>query len=305
MGEIKKQYLIAAVCAAVILCIAVTKCRSHSPEGSDEKGEQQTSAGQTASEQEPVFHAEEWSNAPAYTDSTQLEAYLQQCYDKGMEEIHVISSIQPPGSGMFSCSTGMLSTYCISWKVGYVYYTAYTVEYAMGSKIINAVKSEDMTTLSDTELKVYVKAMDFIEELPAEMSLLDKETAIHDFICKNTVYYSEESSTAAADFRTAEGVLMNGRGNCMGYSDAFLLLCGLAGIEVQTDSSNEMCHMWNVVELDGKYYLVDVTWDDQDNGTFTHQYLNAGRDRMDAYTIHEDSVSEMIVRYSDEHYRGG
>ncbi len=52
---------------------------------------------------------------------------------------------------------------------------------------------------------------------------------------------------------------------CEGYSKAFQYLCDLGGIEcytvtgeMSTGGSREG-HMWNIVRLDGKYYLVDVT----------------------------------------------
>lgn len=60
---------------------------------------------------------------------------------------------------------------------------------------------------------------------------------------------------------------------CQGYADAYLLLCQRAGLpcvvvsgearenKVFTGAAN---HMWNAIKLDGKWYAVDVTWDDCD-----------------------------------------
>lgn len=50
---------------------------------------------------------------------------------------------------------------------------------------------------------------------------------------------------------------------CAGYAHAFQYLCGLGGIECHyvTGSVNEL-HAWNIVELDGKSYLVDLTFCD-------------------------------------------
>lgn len=55
---------------------------------------------------------------------------------------------------------------------------------------------------------------------------------------------------------------------CEGYARAFKVLCDAVGIQcVLTDgitSSNEP-HMWNYVEVGGKWYGVDVTWNDPPN----------------------------------------
>lgn len=304
--ELSDRGRIAAIlCAAAVLCIGIARCRKEPDIGNDRIGA--GSAVQSAAEDD--FDAINWNSAKTFTDSASLEAYLQQCYNEGMQEIKVISVDKPPGSGMFHGSTGMLRTSVRSWTVGNssfgrVYYAVYNVQYAMGTRILDAAASGDTTGLTDQELKVYAKAKEFVGSLSPGLSDYNKEKAIHDHICKLTTYYSDETTGSEAYFRTAEGVLMYGYANCMGYSDAFVLLCGLAGLEVETDISNEISHMWNVITLDGNKYLVDVTWDDMEGDKYNYQYFNAGRDRMDAYCIEEGSLSEEIVAYSDKFYGG-
>lgn len=47
---------------------------------------------------------------------------------------------------------------------------------------------------------------------------------------------------------------------CEGYSKAFQYLCELSGIECYSVTGNAGGdHMWNIVKLDGTYYLVDLT----------------------------------------------
>ena len=74
---------------------------------------------------------------------------------------------------------------------------------------------------------------------------------------------------------------------CQGYADAYLLLCQRAGLpcvvvsgeadagKVFTGAAN---HMWNAIKLDGKWYAVDVTWDDCDMtySNKTHPELISG-----------------------------
>lgn len=88
---------------------------------------------------------------------------------------------------------------------------------------------------------------------------------IHDYLCENVIYvlngeYAHEPY----------GALVEGEAVCEGYAKAFKLLCDKYDIpcaliigEGITDSGSEP-HMWNYVQMqDGKWYGVDVTWDDQ------------------------------------------
>lgn len=58
---------------------------------------------------------------------------------------------------------------------------------------------------------------------------------------------------------------------CQGYADAYLLLCQKVGLPCvvvigegadEGDFKGQSNHMWNAVRLNGKWYAVDVTWDD-------------------------------------------
>ncbi len=63
----------------------------------------------------------------------------------------------------------------------------------------------------------------------------------------------------------AYGCLVDGQAKCEGYAKAFLYVCRRAGINamnVPGKIGRDENHVWNVAEMDGKYYNVDVTWDD-------------------------------------------
>ena len=61
---------------------------------------------------------------------------------------------------------------------------------------------------------------------------------------------------------TAFGCLVLGRSVCQGYAEAYQYLLDLAGIDSYLCSSDALNHVWNIVEIDGEIYHVDVTWDD-------------------------------------------
>ena len=103
----------------------------------------------------------------------------------------------------------------------------------------------------------------------------EKEVLIHDLLCKNVIYDSEEDVYEPASIYTAYGALVNGLAVCEGYARAFKLLCYYAGRDciLVTGDSKGVGHMWNMVQLEGNWYHVDVTWDDLRSEPH-HTYLN-------------------------------
>lgn len=95
-----------------------------------------------------------------------------------------------------------------------------------------------------------------------------KSKAIHDYLIEITTYTTAERF----DIYTAFGPLVQGNAVCQGYGKAYQVLAqkmGLSCLYVK-GVSREQNHGWNLVQLDGAYYHLDVTWDDIENEEFTH-----------------------------------
>lgn len=114
-----------------------------------------------------------------------------------------------------------------------------------------------------------------IEKTSEAETPFEKEVIIHDELCKRVVYDSEFKGGEESDIYSAYGVLVFGHAVCEGYARSFKLLCKYAGIEciLVTGYSKGVGHMWNMVNLDGNWYHVDVTWDDLRKEPL-HTYLN-------------------------------
>ncbi len=114
--------------------------------------------------------------------------------------------------------------------------------------------------------KLQTKTDEILSHIGKDYSTLDKVIYLHDYITShneydiNGVYEDVEN----IDFHSfdAYGCLVNNLSVCQGMSDAFYLLCTKLEIEVYMCNSYDMCHAWNVVNIDGKYYHLDITWDD-------------------------------------------
>ena len=98
---------------------------------------------------------------------------------------------------------------------------------------------------------------DFINKnLNLSMSNYDKIKAFHDFIINNTIYDEENKFESY----TAYNLITSGLSICGGYSDIMAIYLNKLGINNYKITSKN--HIWNLVELDGTWYHLDVTWDD-------------------------------------------
>lgn len=61
---------------------------------------------------------------------------------------------------------------------------------------------------------------------------------------------------------TIYGVFKKRIAVCQGYALAYKYLLNQCGITCYMVTSDNINHAWNLIELNGKYYQVDVTWDD-------------------------------------------
>ena len=92
----------------------------------------------------------------------------------------------------------------------------------------------------------------------------------HQFLCSTADYDFEYLDRFDPEFpeyvkHNIVGTLLDGSCVCQGYSESFKMLCNIYKIPcicVQGEA-NGGGHEWNAVLMDdGKWYLIDVTWDD-------------------------------------------
>lgn len=91
----------------------------------------------------------------------------------------------------------------------------------------------------------------------------------HDLIIEAIDYlYVNGSPSPTKSAHSIGGVFTGDGAVCEGYAKAFQYMLDLAGIRniYITGMADGGGHAWNAVEIGDKYYLVDVTWDDKNNG---------------------------------------
>ena len=104
-------------------------------------------------------------------------------------------------------------------------------------------------------------------------SSYDKLKAIHDYIIDHVEYdYDNYKNDAYLVKHATYSAAITGKTVCQGYATYFYRLANKAGIEcrVVDGTGNGGRHAWNLVKIDGKYYFVDVTWDDGNYDKYTY-----------------------------------
>ena len=112
-----------------------------------------------------------------------------------------------------------------------------------------------MTASQISEMKEVIN--DFkAEYINDDMSEFEKELAIIEWIVENCQYEKGENWSRA----TAYSCLVLGKAQCSGYADAFLQMAKACGLDARYVYNTR--HAWNLVNIDGDWYHVDVTWED-------------------------------------------
>ena len=206
----------------------------------------------------------EFNSTDLASDLSNIDALLQ---DTVYASISAVMDDYPEyfwiGAFGYSCSYG--------YSGGKYFVRSMSISFSEGFSSFSNYNS------ADEMIAAYNDMLDEIEnfEINGE-SRYEKVKSIHDSIANMTTY----SEAAMAHHPT--GVFLNGVAVCEGYAEAFKLLCDRENIPcvivvgVGVTSSGSEGHEWNLVQMeDGKWYGIDVTWDDQTsrNGIFYDYFL--------------------------------
>ena len=132
-------------------------------------------------------------------------------------------------------------------------------------------------------------------------TMFEQALSLHDLLCDTVKTYGCEGGQWIG--QSAYEALVHGVTVCNGYASAYKLLCDLKGIPCHivygmgTNSSGRAPHAWNVVQLDdGKWYEVDVTWNDL---TGTHEFFGLTTGEFKKHVTSYDGTMTMHERVPD------
>lgn len=162
-------------------------------------------------------------------------------------------------------------------------YISSSVKLQLGIKEIETDAHKDMGAF----MASVENTASMLQEKLENASIPEKAEEIHDYICRLATYKGADDpgnlvvhSARPAFLGTDHGFV------CEGYAKTMKILCDRLGVNCacvsgpakSASSGTAGPHMWNYVQLeDGKWYLVDATWDDtKDPEEPYNTYLMAG-----------------------------
>lgn len=142
------------------------------------------------------------------------------------------------------------------------YWTQLSMEY----DVLPAYADESRDPQADqTAAQAQVDAI--VAALPEGASDYDKLSFFNQWLCEHNTYNFDSLGTSdfargdELSLRAVSALLPDLEPVCQGYAMAFQWLCNQVDIPCITVSG--VGHMWNYVRLDGAWYLVDVTYNDE------------------------------------------
>lgn len=129
----------------------------------------------------------------------------------------------------------------------------------------------DSSTFSRNELIKIMEKIERIESyIPANWDDLTKTIYIYDKLKKDIMYDPKYESKTSRDIRSLRG-LVSSKTVCAGYAVIFKefldrqnIRCHYISGFVPLGDNNYGYHAWNVVEIDGKLYPFDLTWENSE-----------------------------------------
>lgn len=172
--------------------------------------------------------------------------------------------------------------------------TGYTVT-AVNIKLKISIDTDSYTDFADIQTKYNSLSATANAVSVNGISRYEKVKSIHDYICKINEYPELQTKSDGTNWygpmaHEPTGVFLKGLAVCEGYAEAFKILCDKEGIPCITilGTGDGGPHKWNYVKMeDGKWYLVDATWNDQSTYVFNDYLLNGA----DTKTPHFNSSS--------------
>lgn len=141
----------------------------------------------------------------------------------------------------------------------YALYTQEFLNYCDEHNIHTDITQEDIDNI--ISIKKIIDSLDLDGKTD-----LEKESIIYEYVLNHMEY--DDKTTEESNYNPITTAL-TGKGVCYAYAEFFKALCNAAGINVYTITGLgkqnffiKGSHAWNLVEIDGQYYLCDPTWSD-------------------------------------------
>ena len=189
-------------------------------------------------------------------ETVTLEEYLTEQCMKHAESIN-IKSYRIPSDQIFDiyCAFAekhpeLLIKTSLSWDK--------TIIGSYANNIKPAYITESVCEDKEARALMQEAAQKYVDYANAYDDVLEKILVVHDKMIEDFKYDTEYSELSYH----AYGIFKNKTAVCQGYAQAFYMVMRELGIDCDFCVSSSINHIWNYVKIDGKWYHIDLTWDD-------------------------------------------
>mgnify|MGYP002534023369 FL=1 len=183
-----------------------------------------------------------------------IERYIDSDYTNYINDINTLTAYN---GAEFKKVISTLNNFVHPYNSSNNVKISYGGDYKIGITINRAYTQDEINEINNKVDKI------LNENVNNNMPPKEKIRVIHDYIINHTEYDKlkyENKNDDTYKSNTAYGVLIEGYGTCNGYADAMEIFLDKMNV-INYKISNEE-HIWNLVYLDGKWYHLDLTWDD-------------------------------------------
>ena len=188
---------------------------------------------------------------------TEIYNLINTAVSKGKGEIYFETSINPGFIDLFKIMDN--ATKDGSYDGCEIYAMRYEYEpSAYGYKVHLHLSEPSRFGSFMTEWRVKQIASHF-----EDLDDYEKIKGVHDYLVLLNRYFPTEGGAYSALFK--------GRSSCSGYAFSFYAIMRELGVPVTLETGSS--HAWNRVQLNGKWYNIDVTWDDNGVDEISYNYF--------------------------------
>lgn len=134
--------------------------------------------------------------------------------------------------------------------------TSRSYRHSNGNVISLNFQYDNTSTIRARHEHIDEQLSEIVSYMNPDLNNIEKIAWINDYICDTFQY------DIVTEYHTIDKLLETERGICEAYANLFTALCRKIGLKSSYCYSNEIQHIWNVVELNGQWYHIDTTWND-------------------------------------------
>lgn len=170
----------------------------------------------------------------------------------------------------------------------YSFYDEYSMSLGVYSSFIYGSSRSSYTSQLASTIDTY------LSNASSASTVLGQEKSIHDQIVNNVTYQENQYDQSIYSVFAYPYYSV-----CAGYAKSFSLL--MNGLGVNTIAVTSDSHAWNEIEINGTWYVVDVTWDDSESDS-NYDYFDISSSTLDSLDqdyahVQDDTYDLLNVPY--------